>query len=259
MEELLPMMQKAAPILALTMVRLSAFLLLVPVLSDPGPPRQARLALLLVLGGVVFAIRGFGMRDPVPDSFILGAMSEMATGLWMGFILRTLFEVVALIGHIMGFEMGLGFTAAVDPINGQQSIVITTLYRYTTALLFLSSGALHSILLSLVSSYDIVEMGSLGFERFTELAWQAVELFRVTLHIGLALVAPMLIVSFCLSIGIALLARMVQGFQVLELGFPMRILVGFLVVWLSLPHLLPALNALFEQMNTRLIEGLQGS
>ncbi len=258
MDELLPMLERAAPIYGLYLIRLSGFFLLVPVLGDEGVPREARFALILVLSVVLFCTRGFGTIDPIPDSWILASISEMAVGLWMGFVLRTLFEVVVLVGAILGFEMGFGFTATIDPINRQQSIVIATFYRYTAALVFLASGAVHAVLLSLIRSYDIVSIGEMGLTRFTDLAWQAASLFSVTLNIAIALVAPMMIVSFVLSVGIALLARVVQGFHVLEIGFPLRVLAGFGLVWLSLPHFLPALKALFEQMNSRLLAGLSG-
>jgi flagellar biosynthetic protein FliR len=123
--------------LLLVLFRCSSLVMTAPLFSTHTVPMRTRMALAFVLSFVAWSAAG-GPRFVVWDQWmpLLGAVfCETLIGLSAGLSARFAIEAAGAAGHAAGLSMGLGFSAIIDPINGQDSNALSNL------LMFVSLGA----------------------------------------------------------------------------------------------------------------------
>jgi flagellar biosynthetic protein FliR len=123
--------------LLLVLFRCSSLVMTAPLFSTHTIPMRIRMAMALVLSFVAWTAAG-GPRFAAWDQWmpLLGAtVAETLIGLSAGLSSRFAIEAAGAAGHAAGLSMGLGFSALIDPINGQDSNALSNL------LIFVCLGA----------------------------------------------------------------------------------------------------------------------
>ncbi len=229
------------------LIRLSAFLLAVPVLGARTIPARVR----LVLAGLITLLLA-PMLPPPPDVPLLSleggllVVKEVVTGLALGFIFQVILHVFVLSGQMIAMKMGLGFASMNDPTNGISVTVLSQFYLLLTTLLFLSING-HLIMLELlVESYRVMPLSGEGLsnDSFYGIAALGSWMFSAALVVTLPLFTSVLVVN--MSFGV--MSRSSPQMNVFTVGFPITLIFGLLLMWFSLANFLP----LFELL---LVEG----
>jgi flagellar biosynthetic protein FliR len=164
---------------------------------------------------------------------------------------------VVLAGQAAANSMGLGFASMVDPSNGVQVPILSTFYLLVSTLIFLAAGG-HLLLIQLLAeSFRTMPIAADGLTRndiWTMLSWASV-MFAGALLIALPLMTALLLVN--LSFGV--ITRSAPQLNIFAVGFPLSLTLGFVMVWVTLPHLLPQFDDLmlsaFQQL--RLLIGVR--
>jgi flagellar biosynthetic protein FliR len=111
-------------------------------------------------------------------------------------------------------------------------------------LVFLSING-HSLVLStLIESFRILPIGTLGFDSngFAAYARWGAQIFLVGFTLALPVIATLLIANF----GIGIISRAAPQMNIFAVGFPFILLVGFASIYLMIPYFLPILDRLFS-------------
>ena len=232
-------------------LRVSAFLLVLPFFSMTNFPPTMRIA-LSALTALLLApmLPPFPMGN-LPFFSLFGVMiQETGIGLLLGFFSRMVFYAVDLAGNVIASELGLNMGAIMDPMTGSSSQVPGTILFFLAAVVMLTLDLHHWVLVGFERTYAVLPIGGahLNGELSNILLAQTGKIFVVALEIA----APVLAVSFVVTVVFGVLSRAVPQMNVFVLSFSFRI-VGGLVVFgftlqLAAQHVINYLNRLPDDM-----------
>jgi flagellar biosynthetic protein FliR len=190
------------------------------------------------------------------DSFSLSLvlLREGAIGLALGLSIRAFIAAVELAGHLTGFQLGLSYSAIVDPQSGVRNDLIAALYVNMALVIFLLTNGHHAFLRALNASYETmpVGMGQIG----SSLPAAIVGMLGLIFMLGTRLAAPLVLVLVLCEVGMALVARAAPMLNLMAIGAPARLIVGLLLLGLMAPVLA---RMAVEATGTVLQLGVQGA
>lgn len=219
------------------LLRISAMFVTIPLFSMHVVPARVRLILSLVLTFVVLPLMpSYPMVEMLSYQGVLVAIAQVMIGLLIGFIMQMVFSALLFAGQGVALSMGLGFASMVDPQNGQQVPVIAQFYIMTSTLIFLSLDGHLLLIKMLLDSFSTLPIGIDGITKadiWTILTWSS-RMFAGGLLLAMPIIAGLLLVN--ISLGVA--TRAAPQLNIFSVGFPVTLMLGLLLVWLTLPEVL---------------------
>jgi flagellar biosynthetic protein FliR len=213
-------------------LRISGLVMAAPVIGSRAAPTRVRIILAMAIALVVVPIL------PTPPAValmsaagLLISIQQLLIGVAMGFAVRMVFMALEFAGQLTGQQMALGFAAMIDPQTGTQVPVVSQFYIVFGTLLFLSLDG-HLILIEvLVESFHTLPVGVEGLSRAD--LWQVANwaswLMASALMISLPAVIALLVVNFAFGV----MAKAAPQLNIFAVGFPLLLILGMVVVWLS--------------------------
>ena len=172
-------------------------------------------------------------------------LQQILIGVMMGFILQMVFAALVFGGQVIAYSMGLGFASMVDPQNGVQVPVLAQYYLIFATLLFLIFNG-HLLMISLVvdsfHSLPVAVDGIVRNDLLELVAWGS-RLFAGGLLIALPIMGAMLLVNM----GMGVVMRAAPQLNIFSIGFPITILLGFFLMWMTLPNVMDSFNHLLQE------------
>ena len=217
----------------LVFLRVSAMLAVFPIFSARNFPVQLRTAL-----GALIAVLVSPTLPPAPVGAgdfwsLIGIMAmEVGVGLLLGFASRRVFFALDVAGSVMSTEIGLSLPAGINPMNDAQSVVPGLVLYYLAAMLWLSLDMHHWMLAGFQKSYTYLPIG--GAHLSGLLVNDIISRTSETFLIAVELCAPVMAVSFVISLVFSVLGRAVPQMNVFAESFSLRILVGLSVFGLTM-------------------------
>jgi flagellar biosynthetic protein FliR len=226
--------------------RIGAMFMVAPVTGSTNVPVRARLMLSLAVTAIVVPLLP---PPPLVTPFSWPALAiilqQVLIGASMGFALMLVFSAIVTGGQLIAMQMGLGFASMVDPQNGTQVPVLSQLYVLMTTLLFLGLDG-HLILIRLmVESFELLPIADVGLDRdaFRALAAWGTQMFAGALWLALPAMASLLVVNIAFGV----MARSAPQLNIFAIGFPVTMMMGFVVVLFTLPNVVPQFNRILER------------
>jgi flagellar biosynthesis protein FliR len=217
----------------LVFLRVSAFLLALPFFSATNFPVTMRVALAALTALLLAPILPPVALGHLPFFSLFGVMiQEVFVGLLLGFVARLIFYAVDLGGSIIANELGLNMASILDPMSQTNSQVTGTILFYLATVVMLTLNLHHWILAGFVRTYSILPVGAahLPGQLFDDVSDQVANVFVVALEIC----APVLAVSFVISVVFGVLSRAVPQMNVFILSFSFRLIGGLIVFGFTL-------------------------
>ena len=214
-------------------LRVSAMLAVFPVFSAANFPVQLRLALGALMAVLVSATLP-GVTPPAQDLWgLTGQMAmEIGIGLMLGFASRMIFYSLEIAGAIVGIEIGLSMPAGLNPISETNMTAPSAILYYLAIMLWLTLDMHHWMLIGFQRSYVFLPIGGahLTHQFLNDVVGRTGGIFVVALQLA----APLMAVSFIISLVFAVLGRAVPQMNVFHESFAVRPLVGLTVFGLTL-------------------------
>jgi flagellar biosynthetic protein FliR len=158
---------------------------------------------------------------------------EGAIGLALAMAIRALVAAAELAGQMAGFQMGLSYSAIVDPQSGVRNNMLAALYGNLALMTFFLINAHHAFLRALRDSYESLPMG-VGHVGGS-LPQVVVELLAIVFALGVRLAAPLVIVLVVTELALALIARSAPALNLMVVGPPIRLIVGLILLGVLVP------------------------
>jgi flagellar biosynthetic protein FliR len=214
-------------------LRVSAMLAVFPIFSAPNFPVQLRLALGALLAGLVSPALPIGFGQAQDIWGWVGVMSmEVGVGLLFGFASRMIFFALDMAGDIIGTEIGLSLPSTMNPMSGTQVTAPSSILYYLAAMLWLSLDLHHWMLIGFVKTYTWLPIGGAHLSEFCVM--DIVARSSQTFVIAVELAAPVMAVSFIVSLVFSVLGRAVPQMNVFQESFSIRTLAGLSVFGLTM-------------------------
>lgn len=207
---------------------------LAPVLSSPLLSSRAKFLAAAAIALALTPIASHGQQIPAdPLGFALALAREIGVGLAFALALGVINAGIQAGTSLADATVGFSFGALIDPISGVQNAVIGQVYMIFATMVFLLSGGVRLMIMALARTYDLVPLGSMpGTSTLAGLALRGLEQVPI---VGFELVAPVLLAVIVADAAFGLLARTVPQMNVLVVGLPLKVLLAFAVITVSLP------------------------
>lgn len=235
----------------LVFMRVTAFLLVLPFFSAVNFPATMRVAI-----GALTAL----LLAPLLPPFPLGKLSlfsligvmiqEVSIGLLLGFVSRMVFYAVDLAGNVVSTEMGLNLAALFNPLTRQSEQAPGLILFFLAAVVMLTLDLHHWMLAGFERTYSVLPIGQahLNAALFETVVKHTSLIFVVALQIS----APVMAVSFVITLVFAILSRAVPQMNVFAESFGFRVAGGLVVfgftMQLTAQHVSNYLNRLPDDL-----------
>lgn len=242
--------------LGLPFVRILAFLATEPVLGNRTIPARVKVLLsLLVAMIVVPTLPAMPKVDPASAAGLLVLAQQILIGVAMGFVARIVVAAAEMAGQLAGLQVGLGFAVFFDPQGSGQTPVVAQFYGLIAVLTLLATDGHHVMLTALAQSFrtlpiDSQPVAAAGLRVIVE--WGG-EIFRAGLMLSMPVVGALLVAN--VSMGV--LTRAAPQLNIFAVGFPVTLGLGFLMLYLSVPLIVPAIENLSKDSTVMMMRVLE--
>ncbi|WP_125152186.1 fused FliR family export protein/FlhB family type III secretion system protein [Clostridium rectalis] len=232
----------------LIFLRLLGFLVITPVFFPKGTPVILKVGFALILAYMVIPGVDYSTINNINNTFyFIGVcISEITTGITLGFITELCFMAVKFGGNLMDLQIGFSMMTMFDPNSNSNSTLLERLLYFISLVIFLIVDGHHMLLLQIVNSFKVVNLGKfiLNGDSPTIVIQAFIEFFTI----GVKIAIPIVLIIILTDLTLGLVARTVPQLNVMILGLPIKILVGLASFVFALPIFLHLISDLFSQL-----------
>jgi flagellar biosynthesis protein FliR len=223
------------------LVRILALVASAPILGHIGVPMRVKVGLALVVTAIIAPTLPVPMYSLSSPAGIMLIAAQILIGVAMGFALRLVISAIELAGELIGTQMGLNFAGFFDPQTASQGTPIGAWLGLLATLLLLCANGHLMMLDAVADSFRVfpIQPDVVDLTNWKKLILFGAELFRIGLYVALPVLGAMLVCN----IGLGVLARVAPQLNILAIGFPVTIIVGFTMLLAALPFIIVYLDA----------------
>ena len=233
---------------ALVLVRMSAFIVSAAIFNSAQIS-----APLKILLAVAFTL---AVYKPIATNMVIARISDMQgdlllltlrealIGVMLGFVTRFFFFAIAMAGELVSISMGLGQAQIFNPMVGSMGNAMEQFYSVLATLVFLAFNGHHLMIQGIVESFTSSPLAqlTLQYNSFSEIVFKMQDYFII----GIKIAAPVMISMMVVQLGMALLSRVVPQINVLVTSASITVLLGFVIMFISLPLLVMQMSGLID-------------
>lgn len=205
--------------------RFAALFIATPIFSHQNIPITVKAAMAFFFTVVFYAsLPPLEISIDVP-TIVLAILSELMFGLAIGIVLLLAYNVITFAGGQISFMMGFSMASAIDPQTGVSMPIISQFLSLMGLMILLAMDLHHWMLLFIDNSLSTLPLG--GF-LMTE------DLFNYIIHatsnmfvVGFMIAFPIIALSWLADIIFGMLMKTMPQFNLLVIGFPIKIMVAF--------------------------------
>ncbi|MBS4536036.1 flagellar type III secretion system protein FliR [Clostridium sp. D2Q-14] len=243
-------------IFLLVFIRMTGIFIITPIFSRTNIPTILKVSLSLIISIITFTT--IGEQDLIIEGNIhlmILIFKELTIGLIIGFISYLFFVSLIIAGQIIDTQIGFGMANVFDPQHNTQVPITGNFYYILALLIFLTIDAHHWFLQAIVKSYSVLPIGNINLN--DGILNQIIVIFSEIFNIGFKISSPVLATIFLSNVLLGILARTVPQMNVFVVGMPLKIVVGLLTIFITLPIYLIALQHIFNNMSGEIFNFLQ--
>jgi flagellar biosynthesis protein FliR len=230
-------------------VRILALIGTAPLFSQMAIPVRAKVGLGAFITLIVAPTIG-----AVPQATVFSAEgvliigNQFMIGAALGMTMQIAFAAIDAAGEFIGQQMGLSFATLYDPREGGNSAVISRFLNTVAMLAFLVFDGHLQMISALVSTFQTVPVATnvLGALQHAQ-GWRTVAGYGTTIFsTGLLLSLPVVAALLIANLSLGILNRAAPQIGIFQVGFPLTMLVGMLLIQLMVPNMMPFFQRLFD-------------
>lgn len=224
-------------------LRITAYFYAVGIFFPTGTPARLKGCLALIIAwGVALGADSSAINNIDNNYFIVFfAISEIMTGLILGFITNLIFEIVKMAGAWMDIHAGFSMISILDPTTKTTSTLLGNLsYFISMAFFFIIDG--HHVLINLlVESTKIVPVGKTIV--YQETLMSVMETIFNYFALGIKISIPLVIIIVITDICLGLISRTVPTIPIMVFGMPIKNILGLTTYVILLPLMLKVVSS----------------
>ncbi len=213
-------------------VRCSGIFLVSPFFSSQNIPNRFKVGLIFFLSIILTSTLQISVSDLEIPMIVL-IFKELLVGSIIGFISYIFFSSFYVMGQIVDMNIGFGMINVVDPQNRIQVPLMGNFYYILAFLLLLTIDGHHTIINSIVDSYEFIPIGA--FKITENIAYFIINLISKMFILGFRLSMPVFFTMFLLDILLGILVRTIPQMNIFVVGLPLKIFIGIIAILISIP------------------------
>ena len=245
----------------LILVRISCFVFMAPFFGAKEVPGRVKVGLSAFVAILVFfAVPMEHTAYTSEIGYAVLVLKEGITGLLIGFGANICNSIVLFAGNIMDLNMGLSMATEYDPVSKTNSPITGNFYNYLVMLLLMSSGMYQYILQAIVDSFTLIPVNGQNF-MWDSLLQTMVSYMTDSMVLGFRVALPVFAVLMILNCILGIMAKIAPQMNMFSVGIQLKILLGFLVLFLTiqlLPYVSDFVFTEMKRMVTGIASGMHG-
>ncbi len=248
MQQILVDLAPNAVLFLLIATRLSAMVMVAPVLSARTIPTMVKAGLIVLVSLVALPLVA-AEGGTVPAGFVEILMlvaREALIGFAFGLVAQMLFAAVQTAGSYLDFGAGFAIAQAFDPATNSNVSVLGRWYNLVAITAFLSMGGLQLLVGGVVRSFTLAPpLADLNLAALvTGVLARADDILLVAVQIS----APLLGAMFIADVALGIISRSVPQMNVFIVGLPIKVAVALAGTAVLLPAFIIFMNTLGARM-----------
>jgi flagellar biosynthesis protein FliR len=218
----------------LVLARLSPLFILAPLFSSKMVPARVRgilaVALAIGLSPVVSA------RIDLPTDILgIGSLlaKEVLVGSAFAYALAATFAALAVAGSFLDTTIGFSYGGLVDPVNGNQSAVLSTSYSMIGLMVFIAIGGDAWVIKGMARTYEVVDLTQ--YPSLSHIVSGATGAFTQIFVSAIEVAGPVMLALILTDTALGMITRVVPTLNVLQVGVPAKVVIGLLLIGASMP------------------------
>jgi len=199
-----------------------------PIFSHQNIPNTVKASMAFLFTIVFYpSMPPLGIEITVP-SIILAILSEILFGMSVGIILLLAYNIISFAGGIMSFMMGFSLASAIDPQTGVSMPIVSQFLSLIAIMVLFALNLHHWILLFVNDSLKTIPLG--GFLLTKNFFHYIIHATSNMFLVGFMIAFPVIALSWLADMIFGMLMKTMPQFNLLVIGFPIKIMVAFVVI-----------------------------
>ena len=243
-----------APVFLLIFARIFAMLLVLPMFSMRSASRVAKVALAGYMAFFIFGTCDLSYYLPYiaqdgsfSMEYFLILIGEVLIGIILGFFITMIFSAFSTAGQFLAFQMGFSAASSYDSLSQVENPLMGQFFNLIAMLVFMQTHWFQKLFLQgLVTSFP--SLNAISIVQSTESIVKFVmsglsSLFVDALVISLPVMGSLFLISICTG----LLTKAAPQMNLLSEGFPIMIMLAFVIIAFILPDMIDFFVRSFEK------------
>ena len=229
----------------LIFARIMALFMVAPFFSSSAFPGYARVILAFFTAAACYPL----VDIAIPQNGIAFAVMlilEALLGIVMGLIMQIVFTVFQVAGQMFSVQMGFGAASTYDPLSQVEMPLVGQFFNLLGMHLFITVGGMRNLFIKgIYNSFKALNGADiLAHPDFLQLLFSGAlgGIFSQAVLIAF----PVMGTLFLVSLTTGLLAKAAPNMNLLMLGFPIQIGLGFLMLYMAAPFIVSKMGVVFN-------------
>jgi len=225
--------------------RFAALFIAVPIFSHNNIPMNVKAAMAFFFTVVFYASMPPVAIPLTIPSIIIAILGEFMLGLVVGVALQLAYNVITFAGGQISFMMGFSMASAIDPQSGISMPIISQFLSLLALMVLFALNLHHWMLLLIDHSLKTVPLGGFMMSK---------DFFHYTMHaasnmflVGFVIAFPITALSWLADVIFGMLMKTMPQFNLLVIGFPIKITVAFAVLIATLTAIMLVLKGQMQE------------
>jgi flagellar biosynthetic protein FliR len=208
--------------------RFAALFIAVPIFSHNAIPMNIKASMAFFFS-VVFYASMPPLEIPITiPTVIIAILSEFLLGMVVGIALQLAYNIITFAGGQISFMMGFSMASAIDPQSGISMPIISQFLSLLALMMLFALDLHHWMLLFVDASLKTVPLG--GFVVREDFFYYLIHATANMFLVGFVIAFPIIALSWLADVIFGMLMKTMPQFNLLVIGFPIKIMVAFTVI-----------------------------
>jgi flagellar biosynthesis protein FliR len=208
--------------------RFAALFMAAPIFSHQNIPMTIKATMAFFFSVVFYSSMPPLEIEITVTSLILAVLSEFMLGLVVGIVLLLAYNVITFAGGQISFMMGFSMASAIDPQTGVSMPIVSQFLSLIGLMVLLALDLHHWLLLFIDGSLRAIPLG--GFLMTEDLFHYIIAAAGNMFVVGFMIAFPIIALVLLGDIIFGMLMKTMPQFNILVIGFPIKIMVSFVVL-----------------------------
>ena len=208
--------------------RFAALFMAVPIFSHQNIPTTIKASMAFFFTIVFYPSMPPLTIDITVPTLIIAVLSELLFGLVVGIVLLLAYNVITFAGGLISFMMGFSMASAIDPQSGVSMPIISQFLSLMALMVLFTLDLHHWILMFIDHSLKSVPLG--GFLVTKDMFHYIIHATSNMFLVGFMIAFPIIALSWLADVIFGMLMKTMPQFNLLVIGFPIKIMVAFAVL-----------------------------
>ncbi len=227
-------------ILLIVFTRVIGFLIIFPVFSGRYVNTQVKIGFALMITYLIFinklpALYFVNTNTATVFGFAYILFQEFVVGYTLGFSVYLFMTAFYFAGQLIDYRIGFSMVNVFDAMSQIQVPITGNIMYFIMSVFLIRSGGLNYLLESFFDSYNFLPVGLSNIfsnPALPSLFFSALlKVFEFSLRIAMPISGTIILIDFTLGI----LVKAVPQMNVFVVGMPIKLVIGFFVLYLIIP------------------------